>query len=103
MPNHANLFVYRQKERAKKLDKERKKKEDFIKKQKKREDAMQLLWARETKKLAADLESRIAAKKEEDAMGEASVDDIGINGLDVGKCKLDANEVRYLIYSTVSA
>ena len=80
------------------MDKERKKKEDFIKKQKKREDAMQLLWARETKALAADTESRIAAmvKKEEDAMGEASVDDIGINGLDIGgKCELDASEVRY--------
>ena len=34
-------------------------------------------------------------KKEEDAMGEASVDDICIIGLDIGKCELD-KEVSYL-------
>jgi len=43
-------------------------------------------------KVAKDSEEAANSKKEE----EANVDDICIIGLDIGKCKLDANEVRYL-------
>lgn len=44
-------------------------------------------------KVAKDSEKAANSKKEE----EANVDDICIVGLDIGKCKLDANEVRYCI------
>jgi hypothetical protein len=43
-------------------------------------------------KVAKDSEEAANSKKEE----EANVDDICIVSLDIGKCKLDANEVRYL-------
>ena len=44
--------------------------------------------------VAKDLEKAVNAKKEEETK-EANVDDISTIGLDIGKCKLDDNEVRY--------
>ena len=60
---------------------------------KRRSKARKAIAKQEAKALAADA---AMVKKEGEAMGEASVDDdISIFGLDIGKCKLDDNEVRY--------
>ena len=51
-----------------------------------------------TDKQSGDLEKTADAKKEEEVK-EANVDDICIGDLDIGgKCELDTNEVRYLIF-----
>ena len=59
---------------------------------KRRSKARKAIAKQEAKALAADAEM---VKKEGEAMGEASVDDISTVGLDIGKCKLD-KEVSYL-------
>jgi len=61
---------------------------------KRRSKARKAIAKQEAKALAADAEM---AKKEGEAMGEASADDIFIGGLNIGKCELD-KEVSYSVF-----
>jgi len=61
---------------------------------KRRGRARKAIAKQEAKALAADA---AMVKKEGEAMGEASVDDIFNGGLNIGKCELD-KEVSYLVF-----